>query len=174
MLVSIYTCWPLYCILLKMEKEILDNFCYNENTGVITKKDSEKQVGYLEHIAEKNYSRIKIDFKGKHFLYHRIAWLLFFKEWPSQEIDHRDGNPLNNKIENLRLATRTQNCQNQRLSKVNKVGLKGVQKRSNLFRSRIQVNKKSIHLGYFKTREEAHLAYQNAARHYFSDFSRFK
>src|SRR5690242_15474624 len=65
------------------------------------------------------------------------------------EVDHRDGNPLNCRRSNLRIATRSQNNSNRRVSKSNKTGFKGVDRKGNKFRAVIQVNKVQKHLGYF-------------------------
>ncbi len=60
------------------------------------------------------------------FLKHRLCWALFYGEWPSTYIDHKDGNPDNNSISNLRLATPAQNLQNTKIYVRNKSGAKGV------------------------------------------------
>jgi hypothetical protein len=83
-------------------------------------------------------------------------------------VDHIDGNGLNNQKSNLRICNHSQNLQNSRRSKT-----KGVYYTGNVsgYRSRIQVNKRSIHLGYFKTEKEAVDAYNKAATYYFGEFA---
>ncbi len=102
---------------------------------------------------------------------HRLAWLYMTGEWPTKEIDHLDGNPLNNRWDNLRLATSAENKQNQRRPKVtNKCGFLGVCRHPidkqglPTWRARIQIDGKSIHVGLFNTPEEAHAAYVDAKR----------
>lgn len=74
-------------------------------------------------------------------------------------VDHIDNNKLNNKLDNLQLITHRHNSSKDR---INNSGLTGVYKlKDDKFRTQIQINSKQIHLGYFKTKEEAHLAYQN-------------
>lgn len=84
-------------------------------------------------------------------------------------VDHKDGNPLNNRRSNLRLATHTENLRN---SKKRRQGLKGAcfHKRNKRWVASIRVNKKAIHLGSFDTEQEAHEAYCIAGREYFGEF----
>lgn len=96
---------------------------------------------------------------------HRLIWLWHFGNFPEKHIDHIDGNPANNRIENLREATDAQNMQNQRTARVNnKLGVQGVYQVNNRFRAVLTTNGKSKHLGYFDTPEQAHQAYLEAKR----------
>ena len=89
-------------------------------------------------------------------------------------IDHINGDPFDNRIENLRLATPAQNAQNRRAHRNNKCGILGVNKPKRFRRwvSTIQVNGKDIYLGSFDTAEQAGEAYQYAARKYRGEFVR--
>lgn len=89
------------------------------------------------------------------------------------EIDHKDGNKLNNLENNLRISTKTQNNQNSRIRKDNISGYKGViwYNKLNKWRAYITINKKQIHLGYFNTKEDAARAYNIAAIKYFGEFA---
>jgi hypothetical protein len=89
------------------------------------------------------------------------------------EIDHIDGNGLNNQKSNLRACTHQQNQMNRALSKNNSSGFKGVSlyKGRNKWNSYIKVNYKKINLGYFKTKEEAALTYNAAALKHFGEFA---
>lgn len=103
---------------------------------------------------------------------HRL--LLGLKEGNPLQGDHINHDTLDNRRENLRAATRSENQQNKGKTRRNKTGLKGVNlhKRSGLFRASITVNSKSCHLGYRKTAEEAHLLYVEAARSAHGEFAR--
>lgn len=89
-------------------------------------------------------------------------------------VDHKDGNKLNNQKHNLRICTHKQNARNSTKPISNKSGYKGVfyYESRNKYHSRIKVNGRSIHLGYFTDATLAARAYDNAAKKYFGDFAR--
>ena len=93
--------------------------------------------------------------------------------WPIDQIDHIDNNRSNNRISNLREANNHQQNCNTRLTKRNSSGYKGVSWDKNLkkWRSEIRVNYKKIHLGYYKTPEEAHEAYRLKSDELFGEFA---
>ena len=88
---------------------------------------------------------------------HVLIWVYHHDDWPENEIDHIDRNPINNKIENLREATHGENAQNRGLQSNNKSGHPGVGwfARTNKWRVRIKIDRKEHHLGYFEEYEEA-------------------
>lgn len=88
------------------------------------------------------------------------------------DVDHIDGNGLNNTRENLRLATKFQNIANSKLNKRNTSGFKGVSRSGSAWRARINVHGKEISLGAHTTVEKAAKAYDAAARKYFGEFAR--
>ena len=92
------------------------------------------------------------------------------------EIDHKDGDPSNNAIENLRLATSSQQKQNKGVQSNNRCGLKGAFyhacHKGKKWRSQIKVGDRLIFLGYFHTAMEAHEAYAAAAVEHFGEFAR--
>lgn len=87
-------------------------------------------------------------------------------------VDHIDGNGLNNRRSNLRIATQNQNKRNSALFASNTSGLKGVSwhKKSLKWRAQIGHNNKKIHLGSFDAKEDAHAAYCEAAIKYHGEF----
>lgn len=80
-------------------------------------------------------------------------------------VDHINGNGLDNRLENLRLCTPSQNCMNARTKN------KGVSFHNGKYRARIHVNKKSIFLGHFSTEWEAKAAYNIAAKEHHGEFA---
>ena len=128
------------------------------------------------HVASTKNGRTKyrrIEHRRKAFPAHRVAWLLYYGEWPKREIDHIDGDGLNNKIENLRLADRRQNSFNRPKYKNNKSGFKGVQARAcGRFYAHIGFEGKLIHIGTYLTAESAARAYDEKARELHGPFAR--
>lgn len=110
---------------------------------------------------------------GKYFYVHRIIFMWNFGYFPN-EIDHIDGNRTNNKIENLREATHSENGKNLTLRKSNKVGINGVRFDAdrNKWYSSICVNKKKKHLGRFVNLEDAISARKKAENEFFGEWSR--
>jgi len=88
--------------------------------------------------------------------------------------DHEKGDTLNNRRENLRLATNTENCRNQKRRNTNTSGYKGVwhDKRRNKWLAQIKVNGKNIFLGYHDDPLDAAKAYNDAATKHFGEFAR--
>ena len=102
--------------------------------------------------------------------------LLFDFPHKSIEVDHINHNGLDNRRENLRLCTRSQNAANCRprtdgVSKYKGVGFKTDQFRRKPWTASIKVNYRTIRLGHFYIEEEAALAYNEAAIRYFGEFA---
>ena len=117
------------------------------------------------------YRRITI--KGRTYGAHQLAWFYVTGKWRSGLIDHRDGDRSNNRWDNLRRATGSQNSANRRRHRNNKSGFKGVmQTESGRWRAGIHKNGRNQHLGIFATPQEAHAAYVAAARELFGEFAR--
>ena len=89
-------------------------------------------------------------------------------------VDHASGDGLDDRRQNLRLATPTQNHRNQRTSKANTSGAKGVSwhKRIGRWAANISVDGKSLHLGYYDTKELAQAAYAAASAEHHGEFGR--
>jgi len=130
-------------------------------------KYSGKEAGSeMTTIKGKRYILICVFFKRHRA--HRLAWLYMKGSFPDGEIDHINGSGSDNRINNLRDVTTSENNKNVRLRSDNTSGFTGVRwfKRDNNWRARIVVNKKEIHLGYFdsiedaiKARKEANIRY---------------
>ena len=92
----------------------------------------------------------------------------------SNEIDHKDGDRVNNLLSNLRPATHSQNQMNSKAYSNNTSGYKGVTwcKKLKKWQARIQINGIRNHLGYFNTAKEAYAAYCQAAKIYHREFAR--
>ncbi len=116
--------------------------------------------------------RWQLNFYGQKILRYVVVWALHHGRW-ELGLDHKDRNPLNDRIENLRIATHEQNMRNASKPSTNISGYKGVaweSKRQKWFAS-IRINGKSKYLGRFDDPLEAHNAYMDAARKYFGEFA---
>lgn len=88
---------------------------------------------------------------------HRLAWLFVNGEFPPNEIDHINGNRLDNRIENLRSVTAKENRKNGRRPQTNTSGVIGVRwhKRDKNWSAQIGVNGETVHLGCFDSLQKA-------------------
>lgn len=111
---------------------------------------------------------------GQHYMAHRIAWLVVYGLEPDGFIDHKDGNPANNAISNLRIATTTQNSANASIRADNTSGARGVcfDKQRGLWKAAISNNGRRWCLGHFKSPLDAAAAYERAAIAVWGDFAR--
>lgn len=113
---------------------------------------------------------------GKLHKAHRVAWAIHYGEIPAHFIDHVNGNKSDNRIENLRVATNSQNKMNMPHPRNNTSGFKGVSfyKRNGRWRAGIGANGKQKTIGYFDSPEEAYAAYCNAAKELHGEFARVR
>ena len=147
-----------------------ENFNYIKDVGVFIRKVNasrgKAKAGDLAGRECLGYRRIKIH--GREYQVHRLVWLIENGSLPANPIDHIDGNKLNNRIENLRSVSIEENQQNQRRPhRSSTTGLLGAHHRAKGgFSSVISVKGKPVHLGLFKTAEEAHAEYLAAKKIY--------
>lgn len=153
-----------------------DLLSYDPLTGIFTRLRSKKGGVNVGDVAGsddgKGYVRIAIDRRG--YAAHRLAWFYVYGEWPIGYLDHANGDPSDNRIANLRPATNSQNIANAKTPATNTSGLKGVtwNRKSGKWQSGIKVKGKSIHLGLFDDKAEAHRAYCAAATRHQGEFAR--
>ena len=132
---------------------------------------------YALKIRESYYA-VRDQYRGinrKTILMHRVILIRKLKYTTFKQVDHIDGDGLNNLRSNLRMATNLQNQFNKPKQKNNKLGYKGIGW-SNKYRvkymARICFNKVQIYLGSFESKIEAAKAYNKAAKRYFGKFAR--
>ena len=117
---------------------------------------------------------IRFSFLGVAMLGHQVAWALHHGEWASANIDHADGNPSNNRLENLRVASHAQNMQNiAGFPERRKSQFKGVYFHKSLgyWVASIEANTKKI-VRYRKTEREAAEEYLFLALENHGEFAR--
>jgi hypothetical protein len=145
----------------KRLKELLD---YNHSTGIFTWKVRRNQYAVKGAAAgtlnKNNYIQITID--GQIHYAHRLVFLFLEGHLPEGIVDHLDGNPSNNCIENLRVCSDRDNASNKQRHREGSLVGAYWSKTRNKFVSQIKIQGKSRHLGQFDTAIEAHTAYLKA------------
>lgn len=140
--------------------------------AIVSKKDYERVIKYKWHFNKNGYAVRNVKRgSGEETYMHRIIMEEHLTE--GLLVDHKNGNGLDNRRENLRVCTKTQNQQNQkpRHTSVSKYKGVGYYKRDKKWRARIISNKKDIELGKFEDEKEAALAYDKAAEKYHGEYS---
>lgn len=147
---------------------------YDFETGVFRWKKAASRRIKVGAIAgtegNRGYRLIRI--YGTRYLAHRLAWKMHYGNDPKDQIDHINGVKTDNRIENLRECTHTENMRNRGKNKVNKSGYKGVHfnKCRGKYKAEIYLIGKKMYLGRYDTAEEAHEAYKKAAKKYHGYF----
>lgn len=106
------------------------------------------------------------------YLAHRLAWFYVYGVWPDPICDHRNQNRADNRLENLRQATSSQNLINSKMWSNNTSGVKGVSlSQRGKWVAEIRVMKKKVCLGTYENIEDAAAARRTAELKYFGEFS---
>lgn len=148
---------------------------YDPETGILVRKSSRQRpdcVGYpIGYKMKIGYLAASIE--GKIYYLHRLAWFLHYGEWPSGEVDHINGIKDDNRIANLRIATRSLNGANRPKQKNNTSRCKGVywHKKAQKWMVSIQVDGKQIYRGLFEDWELARIEATQAAIEHFGEFA---
>lgn len=139
---------------------------YDPQTGALTLKvdvshirKAGQRVDVAKH-GKRSVGYKVVNIFGRRILAHRVAWAIHTGQWPDSDIDHVNGDKSDNRMANLRLASKTENMRNQSRAHANsKAKLMGVHKNRDRFRAQITVNGRTVHIGMFDTPEDAHAAY---------------
>jgi hypothetical protein len=146
-------------------REVLD---YDPETGVFTwaKGGYGIFLGSIAGCKDKGYIRIKVD--GKIYGAHRLAWLYVNGTLPDGDIDHINRVRTDNRISNLRVASKAENAQNKSKYRNNKSGIVGVywDNLSKKWRAQIRVNGIAVYLGCYRDIDEAKAARSEAKAKY--------
>jgi|688.fasta_scaffold1031559_1 hypothetical protein len=157
------------------QNELKNALSYNENTGIFLWKQDNKfnrVKGGTKAGLIHAHGYVKICINRKSYMAHRLAWLYVHGYFP-ETIDHINGIRCDNRIENLRPCTRSENNYNSRMRSDNTSGVKGVfwSTKYKKWVARIYVNKEGISLGYHTDFFEACCAIFSARKKYHKEFA---
>ncbi len=127
---------------------------YDEETGKLFSVTTNKEVGY-----DNGFGYLRTSIKDKKIVLHRLIWLLTYGYLPDKDLDHINGNRKDNRLINLRKATRSENLQNQTKAK----GFHWFEPAKKWMVS-VKKDYKAQHIGYFDTELDARAAYMRAKR----------
>ena len=156
------------------QSRLIELFDYQDGRLVRKVKCGRMPAGSIAgYKAQNGYVIVRVD--NAYHLLHRLIFLMHKGVLPSN-IDHINRNPSDNRIENLREATLTQNQGNRKQDHRNKSGFRGVvwNKRRAKWQAQIGINGKSKYLGIFDTAEEAYLKYCQEAEKHFDGYANLK
>ena len=150
-------------LLLDIIQEMEEKYIIDTESGLITRKRTGKIMGYKD---KQGY--ITFGFNHVNYRVHRIILTKFLGREikPDYKADHINHNKSDNRISNLRELNHQENTQHQQLSVKNTSGFKGVcwNKDNKKWQACIMLNKKTLFLGYFDTKELAYDAWKKKAR----------
>jgi hypothetical protein len=157
-------------------RQMLD---YDPETGVLIWRRRPGEAWWNKRYAGTPAGSLKpsgrLDVAIGHTLFraHRLIWLMVHGDPVPEVIDHADKNKSNNRLHNLRAATKAENGFNSGARKNNTTGIKGVGRFGNgRFRARVTSGGKDVHLGYFATLAEAAKTRREAAERLHGEFVR--
>lgn len=149
---------------LPSQEELLNTFAYDQKTGLITRKKSGK---IYTNTSPSGYITIK--HKYKDYQASRLIWVMMTGEDPGvQMVDHINRDRSDNRWSNLRIATTKQNA-------INRSGVKGYCERErvegkNVYTAQIKIDGRDRHLGTYKHKSHARVAYLAVKKFLFPDF----
>lgn len=140
--------------------------------ALVDSEDYERVVAFRWHLHTRGYATAKLGPRHRRVAIYMHRLILGAVD-PKIQVDHINQDKLDNQKSNLRFATNNQNCKNSTMQKRNTTGYKGVflDRRNGVFYSHINVDGEARHLGRFKTKEEAAIAYNEAAKIHYGEFA---
>ena len=152
-------------------QDIHSLFLYDKDSGLLTNRHKRnyrtvvgEEAGYIwvdKKRADHKYRVVKV--YGKEYKVHRLIWMMVHGELPDGQIDHINGDTLDNRIDNLRVVNNMTNSKNRSIQSNNTSGYHGInQLPSGNWRVRISHNRKRVNIGTFNTFEEAKAAREEA------------
>ena len=140
------------------------------NNGKLERIDLRRTDGkwkVVENKSNDGQGYCQVNFNGIMVFYHVIIWILSTgKDIPQgMEIDHINGNKIDNRIKNLRVVSHRKNQQNQKTHREGQLVGCYFNEAKGKYHAQIQIGEKRVFLGLYKTEQEAHKAYEIACKH---------
>lgn len=135
--------------------------------AIVDAEDFDRLNRYKWYPSPKGYA-FRVESEGKNIWLHKCIIPTKTNQW----IDHKNGNPLDNRKENLRFATNKENQWNSKLRRDNTSGYKGVSKSGKKWQANIRVSGTAKYMGVFSSKKEAAIAYNKEAKKEFGEFAR--
>jgi hypothetical protein len=157
------------------QSRVRELFIYDPESGVLTRRISAGRHGRYPpgSVAgtPDNYGYINVQVDGKYYRRHRLAWLYVHGTLP-EVLDHANRVPGDDRLSNLRPATRQQNMQNRKTPNNNALGVRGVRKLDNgNYLARVQANGAPVLCRVFESLESANAAATAARSAHHKEFS---
>jgi hypothetical protein len=152
----------------ELTKDLLHTLFDYEDGKLYWKGRCNKEAG---SVGNRGYRCICINYRK--YMAHRLIWIMHGND-PVEMLDHIDGDQLNNKIENLRPVTNSQNQRNQKLRKDNTSGIKGVSwlNAHKRWAGQVWHKGKLYRAGYFKDKDECAAAVRELREKLHGEFAR--
>jgi hypothetical protein len=155
-----------------MKEKLLTDFTYRDGNLYWNVNRSRMKVGDLAGAIDNKGYRV-VSWNSKSYKVHRLIFMMFYGYVP-KFIDHIDADPSNNRIENLRPTTTSQNLCNTRIRVNNTSGVKGVSwhKPTSKWQVKISIDGKDTHLGLYDSIDQAKQIADAARVKHHGDFAR--
>lgn len=162
-----------------MTKEIIIRHKYQRFTALVDDEDYPDLKRFRWHLSNNGYVYRSVGFTDedsgrvsmKISMHRHIVFEKLWRAKKTEEIDHINGNKLDNRRCNLRIVSRSQNAQNKGPRKDSPTGFKGVTIQGKKFLSQIHSEKKNYRLGLFDSAENAARAYDAKALELFGEYA---
>ncbi len=155
---------------------LLSIYSYDPEIGEFShKRERYKKDGLFAgtEFKHRGTSYRLISINRKTYFAHRLAWFYVHGSWPTKDIDHINGNGMDNRICNLREATASQNRVNSPAQRHSATGQRGIHVHAcGRYRVQLQKDNRPIHVGYFDTLQSAIEARDKAYREIHGEFAR--
>ena len=149
---------------------MFDELQYNQDGTLTWRSANPKKAhcngriaGYAQ-VDRRGHVSLRLEYNGKTYMASHVVWHKHHASFPKHEIDHINGDTLDNRIENLRDVPTRMNQSNRITHRKGKLVGCSYDKRRGLWKAKIVVRGVEHWLGYHKTEADAHAAYMRAAR----------